>query len=129
MPNQLGIVHPALLPWLVPNFFPSLLTIQEATETRSPTGAIVAGWGDVADLVDLPCRAAPQSGGESRTPQQVLTQNVQRCVVPLELAGVTTKHRAVVDGDPFDIVSVDFDGQQLPGEHRRLTRLTLKVVS
>lgn len=132
MPNSLGLVHPGMLGALAslpPSFFPSLLTIQSVTETRSPTGAVISGWADVADMTDLPCRIAPVSGSESRTPQQVLTQEVQRCVVPLDLPGVTTKHRAVVDGEPFDIVSVDFDGQQQPGNRRRLTRLTLKVVA
>jgi hypothetical protein len=121
----LGLVHPGLAVALSPAFFPSLLTVQGATETRTPTGAVVTGWGDVAGLVDLPCRIAPQGGQESRTQQQVLTQDVQTCVTPVHLPDVTTKHQAVVDGNAYDIVSVDYDGQNPP----RLTRLTLKVVT
>lgn len=128
MPNQLGIIHPNLLPWLVPNFFPSQITIQVEQPSRTPTGAVTAGWVDVEDMVDLACRIAPQGGQESRTTQQILTQELHICEVPLELAGVTTKHRAVVDGRVYDIVTVANDGQQQPGGHRRLTRLTLKVV-
>lgn len=128
MPNQLGLVHPQMLTAL-PAFFPSRLTIQAATVGRSPTGAVTTTWANVAGMVDLACRVAPQSGGETRTPERVTTQDVQTCVVPLDLADVTTRQRALVDGEPFDIVSVDYDGQQQPGSHRRLTRLTLKVVS
>lgn len=129
MPNALGLIHPVMLTALRADFFPSSLTIQGATEGRSASGAVTVSWLPVAGLVNLPCRIAPQSGSENRTPQQILTQDVQTCVVPQPLAGVTTKHRAQVDGRTFDIVSVDFDGQQQPGSHRRLTRLTLRVVS
>lgn len=127
MPHSRGLIHDKMFAALG-NFYPSLLTVQEVVETRSPTGAVITGWADVVDMVELACRIAPQSGTETRTLQQVLTESMQVCVIPLDLPGVTTLHRAVVDGDPFDIVRVDYDGQQLPGLRRRSTRLTLKVV-
>ena len=112
--TELGLVHPTLYAWLLPNFYPSRLSLQEYTESRSPTGAVIKGWAPVAGMTDIPCRIAPQSGLESRTAEQVLTQDVQTCVVPLDLVGVSTGDRAIVDGETFDIVSVDKDGQQTP---------------
>lgn len=125
MPNSLGIVHPGMLTPLAAAFFPSKLTIQAATSGRSPTGAVLPFWGNVAGMVDLPCRVAPVSGAENRTPEQVLAQDVRLCVVPGNLVGVTVRHQALVDGAAYDIVSVDHDGQNPP----RLTRLMLKVVT
>lgn len=114
-----------MLTALAANFFPSKLTIQTATNGRSPTGAPLPAWTNVAGLVDLPCRVTPVSGAENRTPEQILTQEVQRCVAPRNLAGVTTAHRALVDGRAWDIASVDHDGQNPP----RITRLTLRAVA
>lgn len=129
MPNQPALIHPRMFVGLAADFFPSALTVQAATTGRSATGAVTTtAWADVAGMVNLPCRVAPVSGTETRTPQQVTGQEVQRCVVPQYLAAVTLKHRAVVDGKPYDIVSIDHDGQQGAGG-RKLTRLSLKVVT
>lgn len=128
MPERPSLVHPRMLAWLLWDFFPSSLTIQAGTPSRTPTGAVTTAWADVAGMVDLPCRVAPVSGAENRTPEQITAQEVQRCVAPLYLPAVTTAHRAVIDGEAWDIVSVDYDGQEGAGG-RNLTRLTLKVVA
>lgn len=128
MPNAAGIVHPRMLPALAAGFFPSSLTIQAGTASRTATGAVTTAWANVAGMVALPCRMTPVSGAENRTPEQITAQEVQRCVAPLYLAAVTTQHRAVVDGETWDIVSVDYDGQKQAGA-RNLTRLTLKAVT
>lgn len=127
MPTNQGIIHPSMLAWLEPNFYPSRLTVQTAVESRSPTGAIIWTWTDAAGMIDLPCRIAPQSGSEQRTPQQVLTQSLQTCVVPVFLE-ITTKDRVKVDSVIYDVTSVDTDGQTVNGIPKT-TRLTLKVVS
>lgn len=129
MPNQLGIIHPDMFEALTPNFYPSLLTVQAATVTQSPTGAPIHGWANVVGMTGLSCRIAPAGGAESKTQTQVIAQNTQTCVVPADLPAISVLMRAVVDGETFDIVSIDYDGQQLPGSVRRSTRLTLKVVS
>lgn len=129
MPNHLGVVHPRLFVWLHPNFYPSLLTIQAATETRTATGAVVLGWVDVEEMVDLPCRIAPKGGEESRTTQQILVPETHICAVPMPLPGITPKCRAIVDGRIYDIVSVAYDGQEWPDKHRRMTRLGLRVIT
>jgi hypothetical protein len=118
---------------LLPNFYPSLLSVEHYEESRSPTGAIIKGYVAVAGMTDLPCRIAPQSGTESRTAEQVLTQDVQVCVTPIRLEGISTADRVVVDGNFYDLISIDYDGQTeragFPGAVPRSTRLTLEVVS
>jgi SPP1 family predicted phage head-tail adaptor len=117
-----------MLTGLAPNFYPSRLTIQVVTETRTANSGLTESWADVAGSVDLACRIAPVRGTETRTAQQILTETTHVCVVPRFLPSVTTKHHAIVDGATYDITAVEYDGQQLPGSVRRSTRLALKRV-
>lgn len=111
------------------SFYPSVLTVQASVAVTSPTGTITHTWTNVTDMVALPCRVAPAGGGEARTQEQVLSQLTQTCVIPLDLRNITVLMRAQVDGEIFNVVSVDYDGQNLLGGSRQSTRLTLEVVS
>ena len=123
--NQLGIVHPSMFTSLAPAFYPSLLTIQATTETRSATGAVINTWANVAGMVTVACRLAPASARETRAANQVLTVDTWTCDVAQALAGVTTKQRALVDTVVYDVIGVEYDGEN----PRHSTRLTLKVVT
>lgn len=118
-----------MLTALVPNFYPSLITVQRATVTYSPTGEPIHSFVNVVGMTALACRRAPQGGGEAKTQEQVIAQSTQTCCIPYDLPLITLTDRASVDGEIMNVIAIDYDGQQLPGNVRRSTRLTLKVTS
>ena len=123
--NKPAVIHPDLLTALSPNFYPSALTIQVGTETASGTGELSVSWANVTGMVAIACRIAPANANERRTEQQVLSVHEWTCDVAQALTGVTTKHRAVVDSVNYDILVVQYDGEN----PRHSTRLTLKLVT
>ena len=124
MANPQGIVHPRLLARLTPLAFPSLCTIQQATETQNSYGAVVQSWSNLSGHVNLACRLSPASARpEQPMPQQ--TYLVSEFVITLagSYPSITEKMRAVISGANYDITSVDQDGQFAQ------TRLTAKIVT
>jgi len=113
MANKLGIVHPKMLAGLG-DFYPSLCTIQAATETQSATGAVQQGWADVPWLVNLRCRIAPAQFGQAGREVRAEAGTYGEAVYTVALAGcylaITEQHQALVDGQPYDIQAVAHDG-------------------
>lgn len=106
--------HPRMLASVPGEVYPNRITIQEAEETRLPSGQKQSTWSNVADLVDLPGRITPAGGGERRLPAQIYEQTTH----VINLAGfyptITTKHRAVADdGRIFNIILPERDANQV----------------
>jgi head-tail adaptor len=92
-------------------FFTSRATIQMPQSTPDSYGAPTVTWTTVATLQAMPCYIAPGNGTEVRG--QLLVQTTGQ--VAIQLSGyypqITTSMRALVDGLPYDILSVDHDSQ------------------
>lgn len=126
MPRQ--IVHPRMLAKLA-NFYPSKLTIQTSTETRSASGAVTITWADVVNMRNLPCSIAPiireSPFGQNERRQEGVTyvEGTHQLAIRGHYPQIDTTMRAVVDGQPYDIRAVEHDS------HAQTTRLRLFVVS
>jgi hypothetical protein len=118
MANQRGIVHPNLMSALG-GFYPSLCTIQAATETQSATGAVQQGWADAPGLVGLRCRLAPAPNSANREVRaEAGTYGEFNYTVALAgyYPAITEQSRAVVDGTAYDVQSVAHDGNHTTTE-------------
>lgn len=124
MANQLGIIHPGLLSALTPGFYPSLCTIQAATESRDALGQVVFSWSNLAGHVDLACALAEATTAaeETETTQQAYMRRRKRVALAGIYASVTEEHRAVVDGVTYDIERVTVDS------HSKTTYLDVELI-
>lgn len=116
------LVHPRLFQALAA-FYPSLCTIQQATETRDAAGQPIPAWANLAGHVDIDCRLGPAGGGERKAVNQVYTIATHTIHLAGYYPSITTKMRAVVDGAAYDILLTASDGN----EHH--TKLVCQVVS
>lgn len=114
------LVHPELHE-LLEKFYPTSVTIQTAIETQKANGEVVRTWVDW--LINLTGNFAMTRGSEVRgtTMTTVLKGRA------LNLAGyypeILVTHRAVVQGVPYNILSVTHDSLS------ESTRLDLEEVS
>lgn len=117
--NTLGIVHPNLLAGLA-GLYPSLCTIQVATETQSATGAVQQGWADAPGLVGLRCRFAPAQFGQAGREVLAEAGTYSEATYSVALAGyypaITEQHQAVVDDVAYNIQAVAHDGNHVSTE-------------
>ncbi len=113
MANSLGIIHPGLLARLTPGFYPSLCTVQVATESRDAMGQVVLSWANLANHVSLACSIAEPAatGEETETTMQAFVRRRKRVALAGIYASVTEQHRAIVDGVTYDIERVSQDSQ------------------
>ena len=114
MANPQGIVHPDMLARLQPNHYPSLCTIQQASEVADSFGELVKTWANLAGHVDLPCRIAPATMGRSNEVRgQAQLYQVQNFIIALtgHYPAITEKMRAVVGSTNYDIEVARPDGQ------------------
>jgi head-tail adaptor len=122
--NQRGIVHPDLTTHLGAQFYPQLVTFQQATETADAYGQPTQTWATVSGLVSLAGRVAPVMGRqESRQPTMVVTTGTH--IISLEgyYPSITTSMRAVVDSIGYDVLAVAHDA------NHRTTWCECEVVS
>jgi head-tail adaptor len=119
--NKPPLLHPDLLTSL-PDFFPSLCTIQSVTITRD-------GYkGEVETLAtlhaDVPCVMAPAGvgGREIKRPDMTYVVATHTVVLAAYYADITEKMHAVVDGLTLNILIVAHDS------HSKMTRLACEVV-
>lgn len=120
--KQGTLVHPSWLTRLAPTFFASTATVQRATVTQSSTGAEVRTWANLADHVGLACRIAPATANELRSQAQVFAEYTHTVVLAGYYATVTELDRVVVDSATYEIIGVQFDGND------EMTRLRVRVV-
>lgn len=110
--QQRGLVHPDLVECLRANHLPSLVTIQQATETLDDYGQPTLAWANVTGLVGLPCRLAPWSQEQERRLPEMVQTEATHVLAMAYAAAITTAHRAVVDGVSYDITAVRHDGNE-----------------
>jgi len=107
----MAIIDPRMLARLH-NFYPSMATIQEATELQGTTGALTLVWADKAGHVDLPSRIGPSGGREIRLPDQTYAISTHTIGLRGNYPTVTVEDRAVDDnGVIYDIMLVESDDQ------------------
>lgn len=101
----------------------SLCTIQEPSGVFGPSGAPDGAWVNVTGLVLLACQVSPLSmstginGSEMKMTPEILSQQPLHVLLDGNYPTITTKMRAVIDGEAADIEAVEQDSQA------RMTRL------
>ena len=105
------------------DFYPSLCTIQEPTEVEDDSGAIVEGWADLADHVDLSCAYAPNGGEEVKQTDQTYVVSDHTVSFNGHYPTITEKMSAVVDGVRNEILLVQ------SGSMDDTTRLLVRKVT
>jgi len=105
------------------NFYPTTVTIQEATEPQDTYGAAAPSWADKAGYVDLDCRLAPSGGQEVKMPDQTYVVSTHTIAITGHYPGIDEKDRAIVGAETFDILLVESDGQS------ESTRLIAEIVT
>ena len=101
---------------LAAGMFPNLCTIQAAATGLNAMGApIMTPFADVSGLVDIPCHSAPpaiedvRGSDEFRRIDRTDTRNMRHVLLAGYYPQVQLKMRAVVDGQPWNIVGVESD--------------------
>ena len=105
------------------DYFPSLCTIQTPTVIEDASGAIIPGWEDFADHVDIPCSHGPSKGVEvKRADQTYVISNYM-----LSLRGyyptITEVMQAVVDDVAYEVLLAQSDS------HGVTTRILTRKVT
>ena len=121
--QQRGLIHPQMMERVQPNFYPSRCTIQQATETQDSYGQPMPDWGDLAGMIDLPCRIAPRSTQERRTPAQVYVTATHQVSLAGYYPNIVEAMQSVVDGVAYNIEGVEHDG------NHKTTRLFVSRVA
>lgn len=116
------IIHSRLLASLMPGFYPSLCTIQQATETQDTYGQPILSWANVIGLVNLPCAIAQISTGsperaERRRADGIIEEATHHIAIAGYYATIANKMRAIMGGVAWDIMGVEHDS------HAVMTRL------
>ena len=105
------IIDPRMLTQLQ-SFYPSTVTIQEATEVQDGTGDITLNWMNKAGHVDLPARIGPSGGREIRQDDQTYSVSTHTIGLRGNYPLVTVEDRAVDDnGVIYGIMAVESDDQ------------------
>lgn len=116
--QQYGLVHPRMLPELIPDFYASLCTITDlgSPPPRNQYGEATGTPLPVSGLVDIPCRIAPRSSREVRQPAQIYataTHHVALAGCFLDEFGlpmIKPRMLAAVDGYTYEIEGYEDDG-------------------
>ena len=118
------LVDSRLLDRLAPSFFPSRVTIEVNTPTRSASGAEVPGWAPLAGHVDIPAAVAPAGGNERRSSLMTTAETTHIAMLNGRFPTIIAAHRAVVDGaTTYDITVVEQASQGV------VTRLGLRTIA
>jgi head-tail adaptor len=117
------IIHPRFLEGIGVPFWPSLCTVQAATQTAGTTGELVTVWANVAGLVDLACNIAPVSISEQRWAERTVETGTHRVYVEGYYTTITAMQHAIVDDVTYNILSVEQDSQHA------VTVLRVEIVS
>ena len=122
------LAHPFLFSSQVPAF-PSLVTIEAATETQADDYSPAEAWAAVPGLIEVPGILAPAGANEIRTAALTNTKITHVCDLQSYCPEITDQHRATVTRADFDtafifnITGVKHDSQAAS------TRLELEKVS
>jgi hypothetical protein len=96
--------------------FPNLCTIQSAATTTNTMGApVVTPFANITGLVDIPCHSAPpaiedvRGSDELRKIDRTDTRQMRHVLLAGYFPTIALSMRAVVDGQPWNIVGVESD--------------------
>jgi hypothetical protein len=106
------------------DFYPSTVTIQQATENvDATTGEVTTSWADYAGHVGLACSQGPSGGVEVKQSDQ--TYVVANWTIALRgyYPTITEKMQAVIDGTAYEILLVQNDS------HAQMTRILTRKVT
>lgn len=120
--QQHGIVHPAMLGRIQPNFYPSLCTIMQRNGVRDSVGYLSPSPTILNGHADLPCRIAPRSTREVRSENQIYVNATHHVALGGYYADITEAMTAIVDDVSYDIEGVEWDGNQ------KTTRLWARII-
>ena len=123
------LIHPDLWDEMdvasVAQFYPDLISFETPTQTVDDLGQAVATWAVLTG--PHPCRIAPVGAGRStqelHSSTGIWTKASHQASVPHPLSNVTTKDRAVIGVDAYDIEGIERDGSG------QTARLALVVVT
>lgn len=111
-----SLVHPRLLDRLVlSGFYPSRATVEGSTDTRSPSGAVISGWGVLPGLANIPAAVSPMiftRAGERETSSLTSSETTHRIALEGSFPQITAAMRLRVTGPNagvYDIVRPDRD--------------------
>ncbi len=102
--------------------FSSVCTIQSPSQAPDALGQPnLASWTDVPGLVNIPCMKSPLLPGSARstagdeTKAVNLTEEMSESHVLLDgyFPNILQRYRAVIDGEPLDILGVESDSQKI----------------
>lgn len=113
-----SLVHPRLLDHLtLSGFYPSRATVEGSTDTRSPSGAVVSGWGVLPGLVNIPAAVGPMiftRAGERQTSELTTSETTHRIALEGSFPQITAAMRLRVTGPNagvYDVIRPDRDSQ------------------
>lgn len=107
------------------DFYSSLCTIQEPTETQSATGHVKpSAWPALAGHIDLACRKAPAGANEPRRPNITYSVNTYTIALKGYYPLITTKMRVSMDSKYYNIL-----GDPEHDDQHVTTRLTVELVA
>jgi SPP1 family predicted phage head-tail adaptor len=106
------------------SFFPDVAQIQERPnpEGQDAAGQPVTSWSALVGHEAIGCRVAPAGGNERRSVNQVVAQSTHVILLTGAYPDVTARMRVVVDGQAYDILLAETDGNQV------MTRLVCEVI-
>lgn len=128
MPRSTPLVHPERLNHIDndSNVFNSLCTLQEKTGIRNSLGEKASEWTDIVLFGTLECQLSVVSNQRQIGERELgmLTYTILNHFILFKeyIPEIEENYRAVVDGQPYDIVAVEHDSQ------KTFTRLRAQVV-
>lgn len=117
-----AIVHPRMLSKL-PGFFPASVAIQAKTATLDGYGQEVESWATVSDWSAIDATKAPLTAMERQAAKYTATDVAWHVLLAGPYPTITTAHRAVIDGDTFDIDASETD------QTGSITRLRIRQIT
>ena len=105
------------------DYFPSLCTIQTPTSEEDASGAIIEGWEDFADHVDIPCAHGPNKGIEVKQSDQTYVISNYTLSLRGYYPTITEVMQAVVDSVEYEILLAQSDS------HGVTTRILARKVT
>lgn len=119
-----GVIHGALLPRLIPQIYPSFVSIEAPTEVSDPeSGEIDIVWAPVPGYEALPAHIAPLvtsgiSAHEERDDKATWAANAWHIAFAGYYPGITEEHQVrSPEGRAWNILGVEHDA------YLKLTRL------
>lgn len=117
-----AMIHPKLISRLS-GFFPALVTIQAKTVALDDYGQETETWADVSGWQAITCAKSPLSASERQAAGYTATDRVWAVLLAGAYPTITTRNRATIDNETFDIDSVEVD------QTGTLTRLRVRQIT